>query len=182
MISVVLTGYAEKLEDFLGGMFHQPEGIVKVGDVGDEHKEECTNKLVITLLSLERETSQGIAVANVRNGSGGFNTFLPPVNMNMDVMFAAVYEGKRYPDALEILSATILFLQANPVLMLAGKRYTIEIVNISSQELNNIWTCMGGHYYPSVVCKIRKVLFDAKEVKGTSGQTGKPSIDTEKKN
>lgn len=179
MIYKILSSYAEKLEDFLGSVIHQPGGIVKVGDIVAEEKEEIMNKLVIALLSMERDTSQGVVPVNVRNNSGGFNHGQPPLNMNLNVVLAAVYDPRRYGDALSVLSSAILFLQVNPFFAgPGGQKYTTEIVTLASEELSNIWTYMGGHYYPSVVIKIRKVVFDAGEIRGISKQAGKPSVET----
>lgn len=183
MIYKILSAYTAKLEDFIESLFVQPEGIVKIGDISSEQKEEEMNKLRVTLLSVERETTQGIAGGQPRNGSGAFSNTLPPLWMNLNVIFAAVYETKRYGEALSVLSAVLLFLQANPFFTLNGRqRYTIEVVTVSDQDLNNIWTGMGGHYYPSVVCKIRGLVFNAGEIRGSSGCAGKPETGVGKKN
>lgn len=181
MIHRVLSAYAAKLEDFLGSMFLQPEGIVRIGDINSERKEGEMNKLILALLSVERETTQGISGKAVRKAEGGFHNVLPSIQVNLNVIFAAVYETKRYGEALSVLSAVLLFLQANPFFTANGEqRYTIEVVTVSGQELNNIWTEMGGHYYPSVVCKIRGLVFNAGEVKGTSGRTGRSEAESGK--
>ena len=179
MIYKILNSYAEKLEDFLGSVIHQPGGIVKVGDIAAEEKEEILNKLVIALLSIERDTSQGVVPVHVRNNAGGFNYGQPPLNMNLNVVLAAVYDPRRYGDGLSVLSSAILFLQANPFFTgTGGQKYVTEIVTLASEELSNLWTYMGGRYYPSVVIKIRKVVFDAGEIKGVNKQAGRPSVET----
>ncbi len=179
MINQVLTYYTHRLEGFLSAIYHQPEGMVKLAHVDAE---ETANKLVVCLLGVERETAQGISPGNVRDHSGDYRLHFPPLNMNLNVVFAAVYDAKRYADALSVLSSTLLFLQANPVFVLPGnQKYTIEVVTLSSQELSNVWTYLGGHYYPSVVCKVRKLTFDAGQVRGTAGQAGVHEVGTKKK-
>jgi hypothetical protein len=169
------------LEDFFGGIFKQAEGIVRLGNIGLGDKLEINNKLVISLLSIERDTAQGITGKYVRNNVDSFNYNLPAVNVNLNVIFAAVYDNKRYSESLSIISACIMFLQSNPIIELANSQsYTIEFMNLSTQELNNIWTSLGGCYYPSVVCKIRKLVFDAEEIKNILPSAGEPQIDAKK--
>ena len=183
MLNNVLSALAGKLEEFLETIFHQPEGIVKLAGFTDEDKSWILNKVVVSVVSVERETAAGIGGGNVKNGSGGFNRGYPPLKVNVNVVFAAVYDQKRYEDALSVLSAVILFLQANPVFNVSGKqKYTVELISLSAVELNNIWSNLGGHYYPSVMCKIRGVVFDAGEVRKTSGQAGKSDVQAGKKN
>lgn len=182
MINEVLTYYANQLENYLENVFHQPEGIVKLSYINEADKGEILNKFVVTLISIERETAVGSGGKSVKNASGGYNKGFPPVNLNMNVMFAAVYDVKRYADSLSVLSAVVLFIQANPYFTVRGKRrYMVEIISLSAEELNNVWACMGGHYYPSVICKIKGLVFDAGEIRGTSGQAGKPEAHTGKK-
>ncbi|WP_370457784.1 Pvc16 family protein [Dysgonomonas sp. 216] len=55
--------------------------------------------------------------------------------------------------------------------------YVVEMITPSSQELNNIWTTLGGQYHPSIVCKIRRLSFDAGEISKTIRETQKTVID-----
>lgn len=182
MINRVLTYYTDKLENYLENIFHQPEGIVKLSYINEADKGDVLNRLVVSLVSIERETAVGIGSGTVRNVSGGFSKGFPSLKVNLNVMFAAVYDMKRYSDALSVLSATLLFIQANPFFKMEGKqKYTVEIVSLSAEELNNVWSCMGGHYHPSVVCRIKGVVFDAGEVRGSFGEAGRTQTETGKK-
>lgn len=182
MICRVLSCYAEKLENFLENVFHQPEGVVKLSYINEADKGEVLNRLVMSVVSIERETAGGIGGGEVRNGSGGFLKGFPAVNVNLNVVFAAVYDPKRYADSLSVISSVLLFIQANPFFYTADRqKYRVEMVSLSLEELNYIWSCMGGHYYPSVVCRIRGLVFDAGEIRGTSGQASRPESETRKK-
>ena len=81
-------------------------------------------------------------------------------------MVAAIFTPKRYLESIQILSDTISFLQQNPSLNIPGQDIvTLEPITTSMQELSNIWSILGGHYYPSVLCKARMISFDGKEIK-----------------
>lgn len=151
MIRNILTTFAASLEEFLSRYYKQPEGLVTTGQIGYS-TEEKPNKMVISLLNVERETSGDISKQ-------------PPLLLNLNVMLAAVFEERRYNEALSMLTDTLRFIQSVPKFEVNGNSFTIEIVNLTMQDQNNIWTLLGGQYYPSVVCKIRRLCIDGGNVK-----------------
>ncbi len=130
--------------------------------------EEKPNKMVVSLFSVERETSGGIS-APVQRTAEGYTRMSPPLLLNLNVVIAAVYDARRYGESLSVLTDTLKFVQSTPRFSVDGTDYTIEIVTLSTQDQNNVWTLLGGQYYPSVVCKIRRLVIDAEEI--TSGGT-----------
>jgi hypothetical protein len=55
--------------------------------------------------------------------------------------------------------------------------YTIEIVTLSTQDMNNVWTLMGGQYYPSVVCKIRGLTIDSENIAASGTTASRPIVE-----
>ena len=157
MIKRILTYYAERLEEYLSRLHRQPEGLATVGLIGSAG-EECPNKVVISLVNLEKETSGDM--------------------MNMHVMLAAVYDGKRYGESLSVLSETLAFIRSTPKFQVDGYVYTMEIVPMSTMDLHNIWTTMGGQYYPSVICKLRGLAIDSSEIISSGSMAGETSVKT----
>lgn len=138
--------------------------------------EERPNKMVACLLGVERETAGGIS-APVQRTKEGYVRTQPPLLLNLNVMLAAVFDERRYAEALSVLSDTLRFIQSTPKFTVDGTDYTVEIVSLTAQDLNNVWTLLGGQYYPSVVCKIRRLTIDAEEI-STSGKTvDKPIVE-----
>lgn len=177
MINHILTYYKNKLKENLEKEFNYPEGIVMIAPIGKEQENDSPDKLVISLLSLERETTRGIIPGRRPIAPGNYGIGTPPLHLNLNIIIAAVFNDKRYTESLAVLSSALLFIQSNPVLILpGGLQYTIEVVSPSIQDLSNIWTCLGGHYYPSVVCKIRHLTLDAGEIKRISGKAQQPEI------
>ena len=167
MINRILNTYSQQMEQYLGSFFHQPEGLVEVAPIGSQGEEE-PEKLVISLLGLERENVQGMSTA-VKVGAGKtYGLSLPPVYMNLHIVIAAIFPNKRYRESLSILTQAIAFVQANPYFIVQPEgRFTVELMNTSWQDLSNIWSGIGGHYYPSVICKIRRLTFSANEMSRT---------------
>lgn len=173
MIKRILTYYAERLEEYLSRLHRQPEGLATVGLIGSAG-EECPNKVVISLVNLEKETSGDMTYMQ-RSGFVGKGA---PLMMNMHVMLAAVYDGKRYGESLSVLSETLAFIRSTPKFQVDGYVYTMEIVPMSTMDLHNIWTTMGGQYYPSVICKLRGLAIDSSEIISSGSMAGETSVKT----
>ena len=56
MIRKILTTYAARLDEYLARSHRQPEGVAEDGLIGSAG-EQCPNKLVVSLVNLEREAS-----------------------------------------------------------------------------------------------------------------------------
>lgn len=176
MIKRILTYYAERLDEYLSRTRHRPEGLAAVGMIGST-TEERPNKMVVALLNVERETSGGISAPIQRTGDGGYARMQPPLLLNLNIMLAAVFDERQYAESLSLLSDTMRFIQSVPKFTVDGADYTIEVVNISTQDMNNVWTLLGGQYYPSVVCKIRRLSIDGDSIAAGGRTADKPVIE-----
>lgn len=178
MIKKILTYYASYLDEFLRSKFPQPEGVAEVGFIGG-NADEKPCKLIVSLVNIERETAGGISAGLSRGGSDYARTY-PPLLLNLDLMLAAVYDERRYAESLSVLHESLLFIQSHPYFDLDGQKYTIEVVTLSAQDINNIWSTLGGQYYPSVMCKLRRLMVDAKEAVSSGGNLREPSTSVSK--
>ncbi len=173
MISKILKTYAEKLNEFLSRYHSQPEGLAEVSAIGNNGG-VCPNKIVVSLINPERETSGGHP-QSTQVGMGGFTSGTVPLLLNLNIIMAAVYDSKKYSESLSVFSTALAFIQANPKIEIDKNIYTLELVSLSPHEHLNMWATMGNQYYPSVVCKLRKVVIDAGEIK-RSGTTADNTI------
>lgn len=174
MINKILSAYAARLEEYLSVFHYRPEGLVTVEPVNNG-SEEKHNKIVISLCNVERETGGGIA-APLQKTSNGYIRKYPPLMLNLYVMIAAVYSKKRYSESLSVLSDTLKFVQSTPKLQMDGYEFSIEIINLPLQDMNNIWSILGGVYYPSVLCKIRGVVIDCNEISSSGRTASSPDV------
>lgn len=161
MIEQILTHYAECLDKYLARIHPQSEGLATVGMIGSV-EDERPNKVVVSLLNLEREAEGGMSYAH-RAGNDIIGK-IPPMMFNLYIMLAAVYDSKRYAESLAVLSETLHFIQSMPMFTLNGNTYSVEIETMSTKDLHNLWTTMGGQYYPSVVCRVRRLMVDSNTV------------------
>lgn len=174
MIRRILTYYVSRLDEYLQKRYHQPEGMAEVGVIGSAADEKPC-KMIVTLLSLERETASCMA-PSVEKKPSGYVRISPSLLMNLNLMFAAVYDEKRYAESLSVLSDTLKYIQSTPCFEIDGQTYTVEIVTLMAQDINNIWTTMGGQYYPSVVCKLRRFMISSGEIVGTGKAVKQPDF------
>ena len=172
MLYTVLTELTALLNEYLNAFYDVPEGMAELGSP-DTSDEEPANKLLVTLLNIERETAMGIA-GNYQPASGGTSAQKNPAwHLNLYFTVAAVFDKKRYAESLKALSKALGFLQQQSTLRLAdGQAFSLEPVTANTQELTNLWSILGGKYYPSVICKIRKLTIDGNEIKSTARQVG----------
>ena len=168
MIGEMIECLAQQLEAHQQYKSLRPEGITKLSFVG-KNLENTKNKLIISLFGVERETAGGVVPVRSR-GLENVVQRNPPLYLNLNLIFAAVYDEDRYIEALNVLDATLQFLQTHTSFKFGNVTYTLEIMSPNSQELNNIWSTMGGQYYPSVLCKLRRVCFDAEEIQKLEGR------------
>lgn len=176
MIRKILTYYAERLDEYLSRFHRRPEGMATVGLIGNTTN-ESPNKMVVSLLNVERETAGGINAPVHKTGDGGYARMQPPLLLNLNVMLAAVFDERQYAESLSVLSDTLRFIQSVPRFTVEGVDYTIEIVTVTTQDMNNVWTLLGGQYYPSVVCKIRRLTIDAGETSAGGKTADKPIVE-----
>ncbi len=175
MIKRILTYYAELLGEYLSRTHNQPEGLATVGLISSGG-DESPNKIVVSLVNLEKEASGDLSYMQ-RNGRG-FVGRRAPLMMNLHIMLAAVYDGKHYAESLSMLSDTLGFIQSMPSFKTEGGSYAVEIVPMSTMDLHNIWTTMGGQYYPSVVCKVRGASIDSSTIASSSSLSESAAVKT----
>ena len=62
--------------------------------------------------------------------------------------------------------------------MVDNVKYTLTLETVSTFDFHNIWTTMGGQYYPSVVCKLTGVVIDSNEIKSSGSTAQNPEVQT----
>lgn len=90
MIHKILITYTNLLNEYLSLTHRQPEGLAMVGLIGNA-TEERPNKMVVSLLNVERETAGGISAPIQRTDKRYIRT-QPPLLLNLNIMLAAVYD------------------------------------------------------------------------------------------
>lgn len=179
LIYLAIEHIAKYLNQFLKITFGHDdteEKIVVISNVIEQDGTVVTdinNKVVLSLVNIEKETASGrMSLQNPKTSDQSIISY-PPVHLNFYLLFSAHFTGSNYRESLKYLSNTISFFQRNPVfnhqntpdLSKEINKLILEIENLSFSDLNNIWSNISGKYIPSILYKVRTLSFDAEDIK-----------------
>lgn len=162
MIHQVLPAIAGELSEFLQSRLGIGDDQVVIGNIMNQDGSVAVegNKLVISMVNIERDGSKGPASENNR----------PPVHINLYIIFGAVYNqaninNRDYLEACKMVSGVVSFFQAynafdahnTPGFPAELGRVRVEMENFEFRELVNLWSLFGAKYTPSVVYRLRSL-------------------------
>lgn len=177
MIDRVLEHLASHLNRYFRRQFDVAEDVVVVSnlqELGGVPVVLATNKLVLFLSGVERDTLAHRSTAMPMSYNHGIMENAAPVYLNLLVMCAANFSGSHYPEALKFLSGAIGFFQGNsafdhqntPGMDARIERLALNMENLSSQEMHSLWSIHGGRYLPSALFRVRMITLEAGAVRG----------------
>lgn len=133
-------------------------GHEKSNDAGSE--EEITESVIISLVSIEEEN----AMKNnypLRQFGSNFIQEKSAVFINIYLLFSAKYAN--YNTGLKAISQVLTCFQSVRKILFTVDNEEQEAVmnlhNLGFENLNNLWTVLGGKYLPSVIYKVRLLMF-----------------------
>jgi len=135
--------------------------------------------LFYSLINIEEEGTLK-NTPNYTKINGQLRRIEPPLLLNLYVIFA--FKLNNYNTSIAKLSELVSFFQTNkwfnidPMtdtqLFEPGLRKIVfEMYNMNFEQMNHVWSVLGGNHYPSVVYKVRvvkvqrDVQHDAHEIK-----------------
>lgn len=146
------------------------------------------NKIIISVINLEHETTIKSANHYVSGNSNNFGKVSPPVYLNLYLLVSANYDSGNYLEALKMLSSVIGIFQSNtyftkqlnPEMPASLDKLTFEIFNLPINELSHIWSGIGAKYVPSILYKVRMITMQenliTEEISGVGGLEGSPKL------
>ncbi len=173
MINLALRHLAYQLNQHLMRTSASNEDIVMVSNVvgpDGSRAPQVTNKVILTLTSIERDTVPVRApegAARVISGSA-------PLYLNLYVMVSANFTGSNYPEALKFISLAIAFFQqqatfdrrTTPDLDPGIEKLILDIENMTPHQMSNVWGMLGGRYLPSILYRVRMVTISPDDIQG----------------
>jgi hypothetical protein len=90
----------------------------------------------------------------------------PPLYVNLYVLFSANRSG--YSDSLQHLSYIMQFFQfqhvftpiTHPSLDPRIQKVIVDLCSLNFEQINHLWSTLGGKYIPSVLYKVRQLTID----------------------
>lgn len=170
----------------------EPLAVLEALDASESAASSIENKLVLSLLGIEKESAAAAVPSPVRESAAhgapgvaaGFSRMAAPLPLNLNVMLAASFGGS-YREALKVLSAAIGFFQATPgftrqsaAALPAGiERLSIEMVSCDIATLSNVWSVLGANYMPSSIYKVRMLTIQQGWMSGFDPAVGGTSTE-----
>ncbi len=167
------------------GLLNQTEDEVILGNIayadlsGQNDMQDLSNKVVISLVSVEEDASLKNQNAFVKKGNG-YEKQNPKVFANLNILISANYPAS-YENALKRLNKVIQFIQGQnifrykdsplPDLSATPKinnlQVNLEMLSLNFEQLNHLWGSLGGKIIPSVLYKARVVEIEREAVQST---------------
>lgn len=130
-----------------------------------------TGAISIMLFNLEQENILRNSDLFTRSlADGTVQKSNPEIRLNLFLLFVANYQ--KYDDSLRYLSATIQYFQGHrllnhqntPELSQEIEQLIIELVSPSFSEQNEIWGTLRLPYHPSVLYKVKMIVFQDEDL------------------
>lgn len=166
MIDILIGEVSGKLNDYLRlknmpPLYKCVEGDISVHDKTNEGGEaEILENIIISLVSIEEENSMKNNYP-LRQVGSGFIKEKSAVYVNIYLLFSAKYVS--YETSLKAISLVISCFQSVRRLVFTvdndEQEAILNLHNLGFENLNNLWTVLGGRYLPSVIYKARVLMF-----------------------
>ena len=172
MIGDVLCLLRDQLDSFLRTATPEPDDgaadarVQLIDGAKADPIEFRLNAISLLLVNIEQETSQRSADPYLRGpGDGNLRKLQPEIQLNLKVLFVARF--KVYEQGLNQLGLVIRFLQQHRALEPGNApgwpaqidKLVLELVTLPQGEQNEIWSALRVSYQPSVLFRVRMVVF-----------------------
>jgi hypothetical protein len=175
MINKALQFTSDTLDQFLKNRFALDETRVIMNNLIDSDGRIPAvnkNKVVISLINVERETTKAFNVRNHQLSNGSYVNINPAERFNLDILVSANFDD--YRETLKFLNAVVLFFQINTSLTVNSSsaipkglnKLEFDIEKLTYQQMHSLWTAMGAKYQPSVIYKMRLLTIQGFEAEG----------------
>ncbi len=133
-----------------------------------------TGKAVVSLINVE-EDRVAKQQENFVKTYTGITYKSPPLFLNLFILVSV--NRVDYGDSLKWLAFIIQFFQnqnvftptTNPNLDIRIQKLIADLYTVNFEQLNQIWSVLGGKYLPSVLYKVRQITIDEDAIDYESG-------------
>ena len=169
MIDIALDMVAKRLNGHLAARLQTSDEMVSLTPLADGEGKPAASardRLAMFVTNISEDAALRASYMPQRDATAGAGVLkTQPLRLDIYFMLASGFEAERYKDGLTLLSAGVSYLRANSMLtpqncpeMPDGiEQLSIEISNLPSEEMGQLWGNLGGRYVPSVHYKMRTV-------------------------
>ena len=121
------------------------------------------NNIAASIINIEEERIFKSQVPEHTYTNGKHVVLEPELKLNLYVLFAANF--KQYDQALKYISYVLTYFQSHlsftpevyPSLDSRIEKLTAELQSLNYDQLNQVWSFIGGKQLPSIIYKVRMV-------------------------
>jgi hypothetical protein len=175
MISKALSFIEEETDRYLTGL-HGPStqkyailgNIAKIVEGSDTNEGEVGSGIIITLVNIEEDRISKNPNGIYREGASVVKRN-PTILLNLYLLFSANMSTytvglSRISDVVECFQSTNFFPQDKyPSLDSAIDKLQLELYTMNFEQVNHLWSTLGGKYLPSVLYKMKLIPVFNKE-------------------
>ena len=133
-----------------------------------------SNKAILSLVNVEEDRLARQPEHFVKTDTG-VSYKNPPIVLNLYILFAV--NRSEYSDSLKWLAYIIQFFQyqqvftpvSHPSLDSSVEKLIVDMYTLNFEQINHLWSTMGGKYIPSVLYKVRQINIDENAVTAGGG-------------
>jgi hypothetical protein len=132
------------------------------------------DKAIITLVNIEEDRVARKHEAFVKNGTT-VKYKSPPLLLNLYFLISVHKDD--YADSLVLLGHIVQFFQfqnnftplTHPNLDSRVERLLVDLYTMNFEQVNHLWSTLGGKYLPSALYKLRQLTVDENAITSESG-------------
>lgn len=129
--------------------------------------------IMISLINIEENRISRDPKNYIQSGSQ-IQLKNPAVHLNLTLLFTALTSVRGYEFALKNLQDVILFFQGKyvfdqlntPDMDKGIEKLILEMMSLNTEQLNHIWSILGGKYHPSVIYRVKMITIDSVSPQG----------------
>lgn len=148
--------------------------IAKVAD-GDSANNPLNNRIILSLINIEEDKVSKVRENYIKTPAGILYKS-PPIKVNLNILIAANFST--YSDNLKMMTYVLQFFQAqnsfspltHPALDSRIVQLNADLFTLNFEQINHIWSTLGGKYLPSAMYKIRQVTVEDENAEVTEGK------------
>lgn len=157
-----------------------PEDRLNYGNISRALDDSATSNPVIydkAILSLVNVEEDRVAKQQENFVKSEINTIYknPPLFLNIYLLFSV--NKPDYKKSLEILGSIIQFFQyqnvftpvTHPEMSPKIQKLIVDLYSLNFEQVNNLWSTLGGKYMPSALYKIRQITIDENAIEAEGG-------------
>lgn len=181
MIAPTLGFLASELNAYLNQkLMAISEPRVKIGNVARAMDNSLSgihsleDKAILTLVNLEEDRTVRLQETVIKTATTA-RYKNPPLQLNLYVL-ASVHKDD-YAESLSLLGHVVQFFQfqshftplSHPALDSRIAQLTVELYTMNFEQVNHLWSTLGGKYLPSALYKVRQITLDENAVTSEGG-------------